>query len=173
MSEPIIIPFKERVRSLIIRAAKAYSTLLGTDYIIQSEQFVYRKEYILSFGEENFLHLTGVKTKLHAKHFFEKALKEKITIQDYDCDSTLSLRKKVASKLKVLVDISAFFDGQLLFEENFKRNIVECSVASTNNKYTLGFEGKNKLHPKTILNGNRLDATKTISEYTIAMSHKG
>ena len=167
MSEPIIVPFKERVRSLIISAAKAYSTLLGTDYIIQSEQFVYRKEYIIHFKQDNFLHLTGVKTKLHAKHFFTKALKEKITESDYDCDSYDSLRRSVEKKLRVLVEIGNFFDGRLLFQEKYERNSIKCIIASANQKCTIGFTGADKLRPMTILNHNRLNPNNTVSEYRI------
>ena len=167
MTEPIIIPFKERARSLIIQAAKAYSTLLGTDFIVSSNKFVYRKEYILRFEKKNFLHLTGVKTRLSAEHFYQKTIREKLTIYDFDCDSTSDLSNKVRRKLNALIDIGDFFECNLLFQEMFERNTVKCLIASTNKKYTLGFSGDEILWPKTLLNSNRLDPNKTISKYEI------
>ena len=170
MTEPIIIPFKERVRSLIISAAKAYFTLLGTDYIIQSEQFVYRKEYIVFFKPEHFLHLTGVKTKLNAEHFYRKAIKGKLTTKDYDCDSTDDIKRTVAKKLRVLVTISTFFDGQIYVQERFERNRIKCIIGTTNNNYTIGFDGGVRLYPKTLLNGNKLQIAFIVKDCIIKIA---
>lgn len=49
------------------------------------------------------------------------------------------------------------FNGQrILIEENFIKNRISCSFASSDNKCTLGFTHTRKAKPQTLLKGNEL-----------------
>ena len=76
------IPFKETVRNRLIESAKKYYSLINKKIIISSESFVVKQEYIIRFYETNFLHLTGVKTKLSPERFFNKCFNESILMED-------------------------------------------------------------------------------------------
>ena len=62
--------FKENVLDSILVGVRSYQALLGIDFIVKSDRFVERHEYILRFNEDNFLHLTGVLASLSAREFF-------------------------------------------------------------------------------------------------------
>ena len=113
--------FKESIRNKLIIAAAEYKKLIGIAFIIQSKDFILRKQYILRFHEDNFLHLTGVITSLFAKTFFEKCLDGTIDVNGFICDSTNDLKGKVKEKMRHLSDIGSFFDKELVFQEIFEK----------------------------------------------------
>ena len=92
--------FKQNVLESIYECSISYNKLLCFSYEIKSTHFVIRKEYSIHFHEGNFLHLTGVKTKLSPVDFFKKALAKELTVNDFDCDSTSSLKGTVREKLR-------------------------------------------------------------------------
>lgn len=61
-------------------------------------------------------------------------------------------------KIKVLPLIGELFSKELLAEDNFKKNKVECAFATTNNACTLGFAVSGR--PKSLLKGNKLENGK-------------
>ena len=68
--------FKESVQLKLMDCAVLYYELLvQKDYLIFSRNFRYRKYYIVSAFEDNFLHLTGVQTSLEAKTFLKNVIK--------------------------------------------------------------------------------------------------
>ena len=123
----------------------------------------------MRFHSDNFLHLTGINTKLRAAEFFDKCLNDTISPFEYDCDSTVGLKGKVREKLNNLVKIGNFFDEDLIFQEMFEKNRVKCKIASSDYKYTLGFISINNIvHvPLTLLNRNQIDEGNGIRNYTI------
>lgn len=50
------------------------------------------------------------------------------------------------------------FEKELLAQDNFKKNKVECAFATSDNSCTLGFAAAGR--PKSLLRGNKLDTTK-------------
>ena len=68
--------YKQICLKLLHEAAKKYQILIGKDFIIESADFKNRDRYVLRFYESNFLHLTGVKTKIKPAIFFQKALND-------------------------------------------------------------------------------------------------
>ena len=151
-------PFKQRALELLILGAKEYSKLLGFDFILASSFFKNREKYVLRFYEGNFLHLTGVLTNLTPKDFFLKCFDGSITIDDFDCDSSLSLKGTVRQKLSHLSHISSFFDSGVRCQETFIKGKVQCIIATSDGKYTLGFTGgKGPLNPLTLLHKDMLN----------------
>ena len=160
---------KESIQQKLIEAAKEYSKLLSFDFVIRSKEFKYRAEYLLRFYKDNFLHLTGIDTKIKAADFFEKCLLGTIEEGDFDCESTEELKGKVREKLKNLLSIGDFFDKELIFEEMFEKNRVKCKLASSDGKCTLGFISVNKtVHvPLTLLNRNQIKEETCIKNCTV------
>ena len=123
--------YKESCCLLLHKAAEKYKKLLGKDFIIESKDFKNRKRYILRFYEGNFLHLTGVKTKIKPSIFFEKALTNQLTIDDFDCDSTKEIKGYTQEKIPHLLDIDIFFSTNLEIQENYTRGKVSCLIAAS------------------------------------------
>ncbi|WP_109604868.1 PBECR4 domain-containing protein [Oceanotoga teriensis] len=68
------ISFEERFLEVITSESVNFKKIfINKEYLIVSKDFIVDKYYILSANEDNFLHLTGVKTVLEPKKFFEKA----------------------------------------------------------------------------------------------------
>ena len=166
--------FKENAKTNLIKAAKEYDKLLKFDYHIKSTKFVHFNEYILRFNEDNFLHLTGVETKLKAKIFFNKCLKNDLELDDFVCDSSSELKGKIKEKLKNLLNIGEFFEVPLIFQESFKKNRVECSLATSDGKCTLGFISvkENVCVPVTLLNKNQINEKLQITDFIIIAIRK-
>ena len=166
--------FKESVRTKLIIAAKEYSTLLDVDFVIKSDSFVLKKKYLLRFHKDNFLHLTGVTTTLKASTFYEKCFLGTIEISDFDCDSNEEIKGKSREKLKHLQSIGSFFENTLIFQEDYRKNTIKCSVASSDGKYTLGFKMINESFnvPLTLLNRNQISDALAIKDVTIEKINK-
>lgn len=162
--------FKESITNKLFLAADQYKKLIGYDFVIESDSFIFKKRYILRFNEDNFLHLTGIKSNLCAKTFFEKCFARSLQNCDFDCESTNELKGKVREKMRNLSDIGSFFDKHLLFQESFEKNRVKCKIATSDGKCTLGFVcTKNDIHvPLTLLNRNQLNEEKTVSVFSIS-----
>ena len=157
------IPFKETVRNRLIESAKKYYSLINKKIIISSESFVVKQEYIIRFYETNFLHLTGVKTKLSPERFFNKCFNESILMEDFDCDSTTQLKGLVRLKMRNMVNIDSFFIDEIEVQEDFEKGSIKCLLGASDNKCTIGFvDAKYCLRPKTILDKNHLDKEKPI-----------
>ena len=162
-----ITPFKETIKDRLIESARKYQSLINKKIVLTSEYFVVKKEYVLRFYETNFLHLTGIKTSLSPLDFFNKCLHGTITFDDFDCDSTHQLKGLVRLKTRNLFRIDTFFDKEIEVQEDFKKGIIKCLLGTSNNICTIGFaDAKYCLRPKTILDKNHLDKSRTIIKVT-------
>lgn len=150
--------FDDRVREEIVRCSKLYKQNLTLyDYLIISESFKINDFYLIDCKCENYMHLTGVRTTLKSMDFFNKCIDGSITTSDFICSMDKHIKGTVRRKLKVLDNMVNIFSGkELFFEENFEKNKVICSLATSDLSCTLGFIGKNKMRPMTLLSGNML-----------------
>lgn len=72
-------------------------------------------------------------------------------------------KKTVKRKLKSLLNIYNIFTKELFVQESFVKNKIECKIATSDGKCTIGFvDARQYLRPKTILINNHLDANKPI-----------
>jgi hypothetical protein len=151
------ISFKERVRVVLIQQAQIYNDrFLNKEYLIHSCKFKYHLFYVIAAKRDNFLHLTGVSTNLKANEFFNKCLDETLTEYDFDIGDSRQ-KGSVRRKINALPYALNLFNGQrILIEENFIKNRISCSFASSDNKCTLGFTYTRKAKPQTLLKGNEL-----------------
>ena len=157
------VPFKETIRNRLIESAKNYYFLIGKRIVLSSNSFKVRQEYVIRFFETNFLHLTGVATKLSTLDFFNKCLNGSITFDDFDCDSTKQRKGMVRVKMRNLIGINSFFSEEIEVQEDFEKGTIKCLLGVSDNKCTIGFaNAKYYLRPQTILDKNHLDKTKDI-----------
>ena len=161
-SFPVASRFKQKTRKQLIKAAKAYARLLDVVFVLESDAFTQRSQYIIRFFPTNFLHLSGVETKLASRVFFENCLSGKIDYQEF-WDSKRKNKNTIQKKLRNLVNIDSVFEGEIFVQEDFAKNTIHCIIATTDGQYTLGFVD-NELYavPNTILDKNHLDPNKPI-----------
>lgn len=154
--------FKKFVREQLLVAAQQYYSLISNVIIIKSSAFKYQNKYVIAFDKNNFLHLTGVVSKLKPADFFEKCINASIKFDDFDYDNVKN-KTNIKNKLRCLVTISTMFDKELFVQEQFVKNRVICKVATSDGSFTIGFSGgAYYVYPKTVLNKNRLDESKPI-----------
>ena len=97
------------------------------------------------------------------KDFFEKSLNKTISTNDInDIESTLE-KYKIIDKLNCLQEISKCFDNILCVQENFTKNTIACTLATTDGNKTIGFIKAGCVNrPMTLLDKNKLNPNKPI-----------
>ena len=101
--------FKDNVLSAICKGAQKYKKVfLDYEYEVSSKSFTANKTYIIAATKSNFLHLTGVNTTLSATQFFDRALNQTLTVNDFDfCkkgQTEKMVKGSVRRKVKFLSD---------------------------------------------------------------------
>lgn len=157
------LSFKERVKNEAIANARLYEeNYINYQYLICSEAFE-DGYHIIKSDKGNYLHLIGIHTELSADAFFDKCIRGELQEEDFDFikpgKSEKSVKGSVREKIKVLPFMSELFHQELMAEDNFKKNKVECAFATTDNRFTLGFAVSGR--PKTLLKGNELEKSKS------------
>ena len=85
MKKQVQVLFKTKVKDKLIRCAEIYkSVFMDYEYLICSTAFKIKPYYIISATKDNYLHLTGVNTKLKASEFFSKCITKTLTESDFD-----------------------------------------------------------------------------------------
>lgn len=157
--------FKENVLDSILTGAKSYQHLLGFDFVVRSDTFRFRSEYVIRFHADNFLHLTGVDTSLSPKEFFFKAVDGSLSLDDFDCEATPQQKGTVRLKARNIRNIGTFFDRILAVQEKLVSGRVICLLAATDGTFTLGFTGGKTVNPMSLLNKNKTDPALAILDF--------
>lgn len=149
--------FKSRVRQALVLGASLYKeNFLDCIYYVFSSNFKIKDFYKIEAKEDNYKHLTGVSSSLSPTLFFQKCLNNSLTEQDFEIQTKVQ-KGSVRRKIKVLLDGMILLNGEeILVEENFKKNTISCSFASSDNKCTIGFTSTESAKPQTLLSGNQL-----------------
>ncbi|MBR4004805.1 MAG: hypothetical protein IKI90_03045 [Treponema sp.] len=153
--------FKQNVLTAICNGAQKYKAVfLNYEYEIYSKAFKTQNSFIISATKSNFLHLTGVNTKLTATQFFDKAVNCTLTENDFDFIKKGQTEKMVKGlvrrKVRFLKDLDKIFCKSTQVEEDFVKNKVFCTFAVSENTFTIGFIAVPNCRPKTLLKGNEL-----------------
>ena len=159
------VSFKTRVKETAISIAPDYySYYVCRDYLLISDAFKNSPYYIVRAEKDNYLHLVGVSTKLSATAFFDKCLNGTLDESDFEIAAHGQDEKQskgsIRRKIKSLPLITGLFTDSSLVEENFKKNTVLCTFASSDGSCTLGFIATPSARPKTLLVGDELDHAK-------------
>ena len=154
--------FKERVKEAAIENAAIYEmNMVGYEYLVCSSAFQ-NGYHIIKSDKGNYLHLLGVHTNMSTEMFFEHCKNGTLTEEDFDFikpnQDEKSVKGSVRKKIQVLPYMVTMFDNQLLAEDAFKKNHVECAFATSDSRFTLGFASSGR--PKSLLKGNELDKSK-------------
>lgn len=94
---------KRDALQIIVSAAKEFEIKLkDKHFLIVYQENGKAKTVCVGFRDMNFLHMTGVKTKLSAQQFYSACLDRKLSEKDFELDS----KGKVQQKLMVLPYLS-------------------------------------------------------------------
>lgn len=120
--------------------------------------------------------LTGVTTSLSPSSFFDKCLNGSLEEDDFDLTShgqdEKASKGSIRRKIKSLPYIGGLISASSYVEEDFRKNSVFCSIASSDGSCTMGFIAVPKARPKTLLIGNELDCTKARPLKIILMKNR-
>lgn len=141
--------------TVILKAAKEYDEKLNDKHFL----VVYRKRNeictcCVGFRNMNFLHLTGVKTRLPAQQFYSACLSGKLSVKDIEVDT----KGKVQQKLAVLPYLSELLYHNCMIGDFINSGIVikaDYFVGDTRAVLSVGFRhGKASDIPVTLYNEN-------------------
>lgn len=90
-----------------------------------------------------------------------------MSLSDFDCDSTPTLKGTVRCKVRNLQNIGTFFERVIKIEEDFSSGSVRCKFATSEGAFTLGFMGTPFLVPNTLLNKDKIGESKQIVDFEI------
>jgi len=163
-----VISFEKRACNAIIQGASDYKKMfLEHEYIIYSPDFVKQPYYVINALVTNYLHLTGVNTTLSTYDFFNMSLNGTLSEKDFDFTkpnkSAKSVRGSVRQKIQALASMPLLFSNKLLATEDFTKNSMTCSLATADNKITMGFVNDIDAKPKTLLWGNELNKANAVN----------
>lgn len=153
------LPYKEALK-IIIDAAKNYDTKLkDKHFLIVYQECSQIKTACVGFRDMNFLHLTGVKTKLSAQVFYSAAISGKLSERDFSLDT----KGKAQQKLAVLPYLHELFYHNCMIGNFINSGIyikADYFVGDTRAVLSVGFRyGKKVDMPVTLYNEN----VKTLS----------
>ena len=159
------VSFKERVKGIAISEAKNYKrNYVDYEYLVCSSAFLNKDYYIINAKEDNYQHLIGVNSLLKPQVFFEKCYNGTLQETDFDFikrgQPEKSVKGSVRRKITVLPNMMNMFYSNFKVEENFTKNQISCSYATSDNECTLGFINTSKSFPKTLIKGNELNTNK-------------
>ena len=164
--------FKQRVHREVINCATIYkSVFVDYDYLIYSSTFKEKPYYIVSASEDNYPHLTGVHSLISAQDFYIRCLDG--TLQETDFEIEGENKGSVRRKIKILPLLSTLFSDKLYAEESFSKGKIHCSLATSDDKLTLGFVDTTLLRPKTLLKSNELNPMNTVNITLVLRRNRG
>lgn len=144
---------KKAALQIIIKVAKEYEEKLNNKhFLIIYQEAGESRAVCVGFRDMNFLHLTGVKTKLSAQQFYYACLERKLSEHDFEIDN----KGKVQQKLMVLPYLT-----ELLYHNCMIGNFINSGICIRADYFvgnaravlSVGFRiGKNVDFPVTLYN---------------------
>ena len=99
---------KKKALEIIVEAAKQYDKWLKSNHFLIFYQKGKEQDFVeVGFRDLNFLHFTGIKTKLLAQRFFSLCIDGKLSEKDFDLDT----KGKAQQKLMVLPFLHELFES--------------------------------------------------------------
>lgn len=144
---------KKAALKIMVEAAKKYEEKLNDKHFL----IIYRegkatKTVTVGFRDMNFLHMTGVKTKLSAQQFYAACLESKLSEHDFEIDN----KGKVQQKLMVLPYLAEILYHHCMIGNFINSGIcirADYFVGDTRAVLSVGFRnGKQTDFPVTLYN---------------------
>ena len=131
---------KQEVLKIILSVAKEYDEKINDRHF----KIIYQKgkdkeEVIVGFRDMNFLHLTGVKTKLSAQQFYNACVNGKLSERDFEIDN----KGKVQQKIAVLPYLPNLLYGNCMIGDFINSGIMiraDYFVGDTRAAISVGFK---------------------------------
>lgn len=142
---------KNDALKIIVNAAKEYERKLNNKhFLIIYQECNTLKTVIVGFRDMNFLHMTGVNSKLSAQQFYKACLNKKLSENDFELDN----KGKVQQKLMVLPYLSGLLYNNCMIGNFINSGIcikADYFVGNTKAVLSVGFRyGKNVDFPVTL-----------------------
>ena len=144
---------KQEILKIILSVAREYDAKLNDKHF----KIVYQngkniKETVVGFRDMNFLHLTGLLTKLSAQQFYQACINGKLSERDFEVDN----KGKVQQKIAVLPYLPKLLYGKCMIGDFINSGIMiraDYFVGDTRAIISVGFkEGKTLDIPVTLYN---------------------
>ena len=144
---------KKAALKIMIEAVKQYEEKLNDKQFL----IIYRegkdiKTVNVGFRDMNFLHMTGVKTRLSAQQFYAACLESKLSEYDFEIDN----KGKVQQKLMVLPCLSKLMSHHCLVGEFINSGVyirADYFVGDTKAILSVSFRNGNRVdYPVTLYN---------------------
>ena len=144
---------KKAALKVMVEAAKKYEEKLNNKHFL----IIYRegkdtKTASVGFRDMNFLHMTGVKTRLSAQQFYAACLESKLSVNDFEIDN----KGKVQQKLRVLPYLADILYHHCMIGDFINSGIcirADYFVGDTRAVLSVGFRnGKKVDFPVTLYN---------------------
>lgn len=144
---------KKKALGIIVNAAKKYDEYLKSlNFIIIYQSGSTQNFAEVGFRDLNFLHLTGVQTKLSAQRFYSLCIDGKLSEKDFEIDNA----GKVQQKLMVLPYLHELLYHNCMIGDFINSGIMiraDYFVGDTKAVLSVGFRnGKNIDMPVTLFN---------------------
>lgn len=163
---------KEAIQ-IIVNAAKQYDDKLKDKHFLivyQTKKGI--KSACVGFRDMNFLHLTGVNTKLSAQLFYSAAISGKLSKKDFN----LNTNGKAQQKLAVLPYLHELFDHNCMIGNFINSGIyirADYFVGDTKAILSVGFKERKKADiPVTLYNENIKTLSRPVYKVLAIFSKK-
>lgn len=142
---------KNDALKIIVNAAKEYEQKLNNKhFLIIYQESNTLKTATVGFRNMNFLHMTGVNTRLSAQQFYDACLNKKLSENDFHLDN----KGKVQQKLLVLPYLSGLLYNHCMIGNFINSGIcikADYFIGNTKAVLSVGFRyGKNVDFPVTL-----------------------
>ena len=154
--------FKSRVRETAIEYADQYrSYYVEKSYLLISDAFKKKSHYIVEAEATNYLHLLGVSTNLSPRDFYNKCLRGDLQDNDFELSfhgrDAKSSKGAIRQKILTFPNMFGILSSSNPVEEDFCKNVVRCTFATSEGSCTLGFIATPHARPMTLLRGDELN----------------
>ncbi len=144
---------KNAILKIIVNAARKYEEkLIDKHFLIVYQEAGKTKTVCVGFRDMNFLHMTGVKSKLSAQQFYSACLAGKLSEKDFEIDN----KGKVQQKMRVLPFLPELLYNNCMIGDFINSGIcirADYFVGNTKAVLSVGFRmGKNADFPVTMYN---------------------
>lgn len=130
---------KKRALRIIVDAAKEYEKKLNDrHFLIVYQEMGRTRTVTVGFRDMNFLHMTGVRTKLSAQQFYSACLAGKLSENDFEIDT----KGKVQQKLMVINYFPNLLYNPCMIGDFINSGICVCAdyfVGNTKAVLSVGF----------------------------------
>ena len=131
---------KQEILKIILSVAKEYDEKLNDKrFKITYQKGKDKEEEVVGFRDMNFLHLTGVKTKLSAQQFYQACIDGKLSERDFEVDN----KGKVQQKIAVLPYLPNLLYGNCMIGDFINSGIMiraDYFVGDTRATISVGFK---------------------------------